>query len=309
MVVTYTAPWQRSLARLLVGALAALFILVPTTTALAVDPGGFVTCEGTECSFCNLVDMGQLIIFWVIGFIIILFMIILVIAGFRLVTSGGDEEAREDAKRKLTNGLIGIIIVLAAWLMVDTLMRAVLPGDEGVIAGWGPWSQVQCFVQTEALEFVREGAAAADPTQEIVAPAAPGATGDGLSQAEAEGALAGAGVAVSSSGGCSDPANSTCTSLEGMQAATVDEVLELTDAVGSDNVVVTGGTETGHSRSGPYRHDNGYKVDLRTTDELNTYIETNYEPVAGRANTYRDPEGNIYYRHGPVDHWDVTVTN
>ncbi len=159
------------------------------------------------------------------------------------------------------------------------------------------------------MYFVREGAAAPDPTQGEVAPPPPGATGDGIPQSEAEAALAAAGVDVSSSGGCSDPNNPRCTSLEGMQSTTVDEVLELADAVGSENVVVTGGTETGHSRRGEYRHDNGYKVDLRTTDALNEYIETNYEPVPGRSNTYRDPEGNIYYRHGPVDHWDVTVTN
>lgn len=309
MFASFAHRSYRSLAVAVIALTAALFVAMPAATALAVDPGGFVTCEGTGCSFCNLVDMGQLIITWVIGFIIVLFMIILVIAGFRLVTSGGDEEAREDAKKKLTNALIGIIIVLAAWLMVDTLMRVVLPGDAGVIVGWGPWNQVECFVQTEAVEFVREGADAVDITQDVVAPPAAGAGGDGLAQAEAEGALAGAGVEVSSSGGCSDPSDPTCTSLEGMQAATVDEVLELAGAVGAENVVVTGGTETGHSRSGAYRNDNGYKVDLRTTDALNTYIETNYEPVAGRVNTYRDPEGNIYYRHGPVDHWDVTVTN
>ena len=305
---SFVRPAHRTFLSLLaVVALAGVTLLAPALVS-ATEPGGFVTCEGTGCSFCELVTMVQEIMFWVLGIIFLIFASVLIYAGFQFLTSGGTkEEQRSDAKKKITNAFIGLIIVLAAWLMVDTLMRAVLPGDVGVIEGWGPWNTIACFEQTEPVEFVREGAAAGDVSQGIVLP--PGATGEGLTQAEAEEALAAAGVAVSSSGGCTDPNNDSCTSLENMQETTVDEVLELADAVGSDNVVVTGGTETGHSRSGDYRHDNGYKVDLRVTDELNTYIESNYEPVEGRSNTYRDPEGNIYYRHGPIDHWDVTVTN
>jgi hypothetical protein len=91
------------------------------------------------------------LISWVIGIIFVIFAVLLVVAGFQLVTSAGNQSAQQSAKEKFINALIGIIIVLAAWLLVDTLMRAVLPEDTGVIEGWGFWAEVQCFDQTETV--------------------------------------------------------------------------------------------------------------------------------------------------------------
>lgn len=131
-------------------AVAGLVIGLLPELVLAVEPGGFVPCEGQDCSFCDLVSMLQVIITWIIGIIFVIFAVLLVVAGFQLVTSGGNQSAQKNAKDKLINALIGIIIVLAAWLIVDTLMRAILPGDAGEIAGWGPWASVECFEQTTA---------------------------------------------------------------------------------------------------------------------------------------------------------------
>ena len=281
----------------------ALFLLLPGAEVYA-GPGGFVPCEGTECSACDLVTLIQRLLVWLIGIIFVIFAVLLAVAGFGLVTSGGNQTALSDAKSKFTNALIGIVIVLAAWLMVDTLMRAILPGDTGTISGWGPWMEVQCFEQTEAIPYVREGADAPDPVSgDVTDPASVEGT---LGHSEAAQQLADEGIQIKASGECSDKSNPTCTSLEGARPRTVERTIELADAVGSENVVVTGFTETGHSRNGNYRHDNGYKVDLRTTPALNQHIEDNFQSIGG--NKWRDPDGNIYYRHEP-DHWDVTVTN
>ncbi len=45
---------------------------------------------------------------------------------------------------------------MAAWLLVDTLMRTLLVGDGNLGAtfdGWGPWSEVQCQVQVIPIEL------------------------------------------------------------------------------------------------------------------------------------------------------------
>lgn len=281
-------------------------LFLPTVVGATVAPGGFVPCEGVNCSACDLVTMVQTIITWLIGIIFLIFAVLFLVSGFQLVTSGGNQNAVSDAKSKFTNSIIGLIIVLASWLLVDTLMRAVLPNDTGEIQGWGFWAEVQCFEQSAAVRWVREGPAAPDAAQaSVVPPATPEGT---LGQTEVEDQLSAAGITWSSSGNCSDQTNPSCTSFNGARPRTVQRTLELADAVGAENVVVTGFTETGHSRSGNYRHDNGYKVDLRTTEALNNYITTNYQQVPGRTDQWRDPDGNIYYRHEP-DHWDVTVTN
>jgi hypothetical protein len=132
--------------------LALLLILSPTLTSAATF-GGFVTCEGSGCSACNLVDMINKIIFWLFGAVFVIFAVLMAVAGFGLVTSGGNQSALDAAKSKFQNAIIGIIIIMSAWLIVDTVMKGLLAGGTGSIAGFGPWAEVQCQVQAEPLPF------------------------------------------------------------------------------------------------------------------------------------------------------------
>jgi hypothetical protein len=149
---------------------------------------------------------------------------------------------------------------------------------------------------------VREGASASDPGQSLATP--PATTEDTIGQGAAEQLLTNGEFEMSSSGGCKDRNQKTCTSLEGVRPKTIERAVELQQSVGAP-LVITGGTEVGHA-SGDYSHGNGYKLDFRTTPELNEHIENNFTKIDD--DKWRDPNGNIYYRHGPVDHWDVTFT-
>jgi hypothetical protein len=106
-------------------------------------------CDGTTCSACHLVELGNNLIKWLIGLVMMLFAVLAVWAGFGLVTSGGNPSALQDAKSRFTNAFIGLLIVLSAWMVVDTLMRG-LVGNGGNFTGAGPWSQIQCFSQSVA---------------------------------------------------------------------------------------------------------------------------------------------------------------
>jgi len=122
-------------------------------------PGGFVTCDGRDCDQCNLVEMGNTIIKWLFGIIFLIFAGLMAVAGLGLVTSGGNQSALEAAKSKFTNGIIGILIVMSAWLIVDTLIRGLVGGGAtgqaiGEIKNWGPWSQVKCSEMTSTQPFV-----------------------------------------------------------------------------------------------------------------------------------------------------------
>jgi hypothetical protein len=116
------------------------------------DPGGIVPCSGLDCDSCSVVTLIERIIDWLIGVLLVIFAIITAVAGFKLVISGGNPQAKTEAKSLLTNAFIGIVIVLTAWLLVDTLMRALLSGGEGTLEGYGPWSSVQCNSQVEPAE-------------------------------------------------------------------------------------------------------------------------------------------------------------
>lgn len=129
------------------------FTLVPLDVSMAQE--GFVSCNGVDCSFCNLVDMANTIIVWLFGVLFIIFAIIMLTAGFGMITSGGNDVALDAAKKKFQNGIIGIIIIMSAWLLVDIFMKGLL--QDGELRGWGPWSEVECQEQTSVKQFVDMG--------------------------------------------------------------------------------------------------------------------------------------------------------
>ncbi len=148
--------------------IAALLLILPTD--LVIAQGGFVTCDGVNCSACNFVELLNLLIRWLFGIVFVIFAVLMTVAGFGLVTSGGNQSALDAAKSKFSNAMIGLIIMFSAWLIVDTLMRGIVGGGTtgapvGEIRGWGPWAQVKCQVQVQTVAW------AGDPAD--VGPTAP----------------------------------------------------------------------------------------------------------------------------------------
>ncbi|GGO49896.1 hypothetical protein GCM10012287_28320 [Streptomyces daqingensis] len=124
-----------------------------------------------------------------------------------------------------------------------------------------------------------------------------------MSHSAAKAKLDGAGIAVTSSGGCSDRNKPNCTSLEQVNSATIDGAITLKGASGCA-LTVTGGTETGHA-DGTYSHWNGYKLDFSMSSCLTSYIKNTFTSIGG--NKWQSGSGNIYFDES--NHWDVTFHN
>lgn len=58
------------------------------------------------------------VISYVLGFAGIVLFILLLIGGFRYITSGGDPKAVEEAKKTLTSAIAGLIIILLAYVIM-----------------------------------------------------------------------------------------------------------------------------------------------------------------------------------------------
>ena len=114
---------------------------------------GLIPCgqnADTTCNTCHIVILANTVIKWLIGITFMIFAVMAVYSGIKLVISGGNSSAKEDAKEMFTNAFIGLFIILGAWLMIDTLLRFVLKGGEsGNIQGYGPWSQVECVTEAK----------------------------------------------------------------------------------------------------------------------------------------------------------------
>ncbi|MCA9359292.1 hypothetical protein KC926_03745 [Candidatus Kaiserbacteria bacterium] len=125
---------------------------------------GLVNCSGTTCSACNFIELGNRIVVWLIMIMFMIFAVIAVSAGWGLVTSGGNTSALQEAKGKFTNAFIGLIIVLAAFLLVDSIMKALLDGGTGTIKGYGPWSEVKCSYHAVPELVAQDSASTQIPT-------------------------------------------------------------------------------------------------------------------------------------------------
>lgn len=124
-----------------------------------------------------------------------------------------------------------------------------------------------------------------------------------LTHSQATSRLSSSNITWSSSGGCSNRNNPTCTSFEQVNLATIQGIQTLKSASGCA-INVTGGTETGHA-SGTYSHWNGYKLDTSLSTCLNNYIQGNFTSIGGSK--WQSGAGNIYYKEG--NHWDITYYN
>lgn len=122
--------------------LLAVLMLIPIVSFAA----GLVPCGGDgepACEACHLVEMLSGLLDWLVGILTVVFSLILVTAGFNLVTSSGNVAAKAKAKSMITNAFVGFVIVLSAWLLVDYGMK-MLVSDAGVAVQLGTWNAVQC---------------------------------------------------------------------------------------------------------------------------------------------------------------------
>lgn len=119
---------------------AALFFLVSFVDA------ALVPCSvGSKCRACDLVTLGQNIMQFIIVIAVFLAAVLFAWAGILMVTSAGDTGQVAKAKGMFSSIIIGILIALAGWLIIDTIMKVLY--NEGK-SSFGPWNKIQCISQT-----------------------------------------------------------------------------------------------------------------------------------------------------------------
>lgn len=78
--------------------------------------------EGT-----SLIEAITIIINWVLGFVGIIIFIIFLYAGFEYATSGGEENKTKEAQSRMTNAVIGLIIVFFAFVASNAILSFIFP--------------------------------------------------------------------------------------------------------------------------------------------------------------------------------------
>lgn len=74
-------------------------------------------------------DLAKNIINIILGFLGIIAVIIIIMAGFTWMTAGGEEDKVTEARQRLIQGAIGLVLIIAAWMIayfvIDQLIKAV----------------------------------------------------------------------------------------------------------------------------------------------------------------------------------------
>ncbi|PCI29719.1 hypothetical protein COB52_02300 [Candidatus Kaiserbacteria bacterium] len=109
---------QKSLTFLILG----VALIIPSVV-FGGHEGGIVPCHGADCGFDDLIQIGQDLLTFMIGLGIIISAVMFAYAGWLFFSGGGNEAKITKGKGIFTAVVIGLIILLVAWLVIDTLLK------------------------------------------------------------------------------------------------------------------------------------------------------------------------------------------
>jgi len=125
------------------------FVPVQVVFADTQDSGLFNIWTGTgsggetcnvkgPCNFCDGIRVAQNIVKALFTIAIPIAVAMIIYGAIRLMISGGSEEQVSKSKKIMTSAVIGLVIALAAWIIINTLFH-ILTGDVNF-----PWNSVTC---------------------------------------------------------------------------------------------------------------------------------------------------------------------
>ncbi|MBU2036934.1 pilin [Patescibacteria group bacterium] len=104
---------------------------------------GLVPCAGPDCDMCKFLQLiSNITLFIVKNITAPLAGLLFLISGIMMVSAGGSEARLKKGKDILKNTAIGVLIVLASWIIVNTLITTLGASVTGFVPG--NWWTVRC---------------------------------------------------------------------------------------------------------------------------------------------------------------------
>ena len=118
--------------------LAFLLLLAPLPALAQFGPIVPDVCRTCPCGFGGVLAIIQNVINFIIAISIIIATIIIAWAGGLYMLSATNPESRSLANKMLINAVVGLCIVLSAWLIVDFVMKTLYNSN----SEFGPWNSI-----------------------------------------------------------------------------------------------------------------------------------------------------------------------
>lgn len=97
---------------------------LPTLAAPVLCPTqGGITPPGCGGKVPGVQDIISFIVNVLLFAAFVIALVFLIIGGIRWILSGGDKEATAKAKSTVTSALIGLAVVLAAWILINIILQ------------------------------------------------------------------------------------------------------------------------------------------------------------------------------------------
>ena len=105
---------------------AILFLIMPIVVQAIADPCRGILADVGEGGYklCQLLENVRRLL-WYVGWFVAL--IVILFAGIMYMTSGGDQEKVTKAKKLLTYGIIGVVIMLASSFILGLIQQLLYP--------------------------------------------------------------------------------------------------------------------------------------------------------------------------------------
>ncbi len=152
--------------------------LVPEASELDAD------CPvGAPLGFGGVLQLIQNGMNAAISFGVLISVFVIAGAGILWILTPTNPENHSRAKAILTSAVIGLLIILSAWLVVDFVMKLLYSGTDGQQGKFGPWNEILvggdiCVVAMETTPLF-EGSITAVPGQGTAPTGTGGSTGGG----------------------------------------------------------------------------------------------------------------------------------
>ena len=104
----------------------AAFLPMMASAQSAKDPFGLQNTDINGLGKADLKTSISGVIELVLGFLGIIAILVVLYGGFRWLTAGGDTSKVKDAQAVLKNGIIGLVIVLCAYIIVKFVFQSLL---------------------------------------------------------------------------------------------------------------------------------------------------------------------------------------
>ena len=108
---------------------------------------GIVPCGGLNehaCTFCDLLQLVKNIFDFIVKTLLPAAVIIMVIyGGFLMMTAREKPDQLKKGRSVITTAIIGLVIALLAWLLIDTLIH-IISGDNLQNIIKHPWNELKC---------------------------------------------------------------------------------------------------------------------------------------------------------------------